>query len=45
MFLSSIDHGIFVIVEAVKDKSLYLQSLEDLPGKNYEISSHTELGS
>lgn len=45
MFLYSIDHGIFVIVEAVNDNSLYLQSLEDLPGKNYEISSHTELES
>jgi len=45
MFLSSTDQGMFVIVDAVKDKTLYLQSLGDLPGKNSEISSQMLLGS
>jgi len=37
MFLSSNDQGMLVIVEAVKERSLYLQSFGDLEGKNYEI--------
>lgn len=27
-----------VIVDAVKERTLYLQSLDDLPGRNWEIS-------
>lgn len=33
----------FVIVDAVEERTLYLQSLQDLPGKNSDIDYQTAL--